>query len=143
MFKIYGDRGGLWQWDLNQKLIVEDAACNEVHFCNGVDNCSLVCEVYELDGERVVDIPNILLQGNDKVNRFEDSFKISVFAHVRQEDSCRYTEYKEVLKVKKRSKPADYIYTETEVLDYETFKAEFEEFKAAFEAIVNFEEVAF
>lgn len=127
MFKLYGDRESLWQWDLNQKLIVEDATCNEVHFCNGVDECSLVCLVYELDGQRVVDIPNIILQGNPKANKFEECFTIYVFTHIKEDESCRYTEYREALKVKKRSKPADYIYTETEVLNYRELEAKVEE----------------
>lgn len=109
MFKIYGDRAELWQWDLNQKLIVENDTINEVHFCDGIGNCSLVCEVYELDGLRVANIPNVILQDNCDMN---------IFAFVKDQNGS-YTKHREVLKVNRRSKPADYIYTDTEVKSYE------------------------
>ena len=32
MFKIYDGREQFYQWDLDRKLIVEDAAITEVHF---------------------------------------------------------------------------------------------------------------
>ena len=112
MFKIYGYRDKLWQWDLNQKLVIDNDKVNEVHFCNGTDTCALVCEVYELDGVRVVNVPNIILQSD---------FNINAFAFVTDNDGC-YTEYKQVFKVMPRSKPADYVYTETEVKRYEDFE---------------------
>lgn len=112
MFKIYGDRPELWQWDTGQKLIVEDASINEVHFCDGINSQALVCEVYELERLRVVNIPNIILQDNCDMN---------VFAFVAAEDGG-FTEHREILKVNKRSKPADYVYTETEFKSYEALE---------------------
>lgn len=106
MFKIYNGRENFYQWDLEQRLIVEDASINEVHFCNKTDDCSLVSEVYEQDGLRLVNVPNILLQ---------DSWAIRVYAYC-----TNYTKVSETFKVTARSKPADYIYTETEVLNYNT-----------------------
>ena len=112
MFKIYGYRDKLWQWDTNQKLVVDNDKVCEVHFCNGTDSCALVCEVYEADGVRVVNIPNIILQSD---------FNINAFAYVIDKDGC-YTEYKQVFKVMPRSKPTDYVYTETEVKRYEDYE---------------------
>lgn len=112
MFKIYGDRPELWQWDTGQKLIVEDASINEVHFCDGINSQALVCQVYDLDGLRVVNIPNIVLQDNCDMN---------VYAFVANEDGS-YTEHRKILKVNKRSKPADYVYTETELKSYEALE---------------------
>lgn len=106
MFKIYDGRDRFYQWDLDRKVIVEDESITQVHFCNRTDDCSLVCEVYELDGVRVADVPNILLQ---------DNWNINVYAYDRT-----YTKFCAVYGVEKRSKPADYVYTETETLNYNT-----------------------
>lgn len=106
MFKIYDGRDRFYQWDLDRKVIVEDESITQVHFCNRTDDCSLVCEVYELDGVRVADVPNILLQ---------DNWNINVYAYDRT-----YTKFCAVYGVEKRSKPADYVYTETEAFNYNT-----------------------
>ena len=105
MFKIEDGRLSFWQWDLNQRLIVEDASVTEVHFCHKIGNCSLVCEVYEEDGKRLVNVPNILLQ---------DNWTIRVYAYC-----VNYTKIEEKINVFSRSKPADYIYTETEIKNYD------------------------
>ncbi len=101
MFKIYDGRTCFYQWDLDRKLIIEDTSVKEVHFCNKTDECSLVCEVYDLDGLRAADVPNIILQ---------DAWTINVYAY-----DGNYTKHSVSYKVKARTKPADYIYTETEV----------------------------
>ena len=106
LFKIYDGRSQFYQWDLDRKIIVSDDTINQVHFCNRTDDCSLVCEVYELDGLRVADVPNILLQ---------DDWRINVYGY-----DHLYTKHSDVFEVVKRSKPADYVYTETEVLNYNT-----------------------
>lgn len=105
MFRIFDGRENFFQWDLNQKLIVEDAAINEVHFCNRTDENSLVCETYSENGLTLVNVPNILLQ---------QDWSIRVYAVC-----ADYTKAEEVFKVMRRSKPSDYVYTETEVKSYE------------------------
>ena len=105
MFKILDGRDRFYQWDLDRKLIVSDESVNEVHFCNRTDDCSLVCEVYQ-DGElRLVNVPNILLQ-ND--------WRINVYAF-----DSKYTKHSVQYEVVSRTKPADYIYTETEIKNYD------------------------
>ena len=106
MFKIYDGRSQFYQWDIDRKVVVADASITEVHFCNRTDECSLVCEVYELDGLRVANVPNILLQ---------QDWRINVYGY----DTC-YTKHNDVFEVVKRSKPADYVYTETEIVNYNT-----------------------
>lgn len=106
MFKIEDGRECFYQWDSAQRLIVSDASITEVHFCNKTGECSLVCEVFEEDGKRLVNVPNILLQENRHIN---------VYAY----DDCA-TKNSAVFKVIPRSKPEDYIYTETEVLTIKT-----------------------
>ena len=111
MIKIFDNRDSFYQWDLNQKLIIEDSSITEVHFCNKTDNCSLVCEVYEEEGLRLVNVPNILLQ---------NSWDIRVYAYC---NNC-YTKQAARFKVVPRSKPADYIYTETEIKTWESLADE-------------------
>lgn len=110
MFSIYDGREYFWQWDLNQRLIVNDVECCEVHFCNKTDDCSLVCEIYEEDDLRIVNVPNILLQ-TDRA--------ITAFVYVRNEDES-YTRQAKIFMVRPRTKPEEYVYTETEVLSYRT-----------------------
>ena len=108
MFKILNGREHFWQWDINQKLLVEDATIKEVHFCNRTENCSLVVEVKN----GVADVPNILLQ---------NAWTIRVYAFCGE---C--TRVEEHFKVRARSKPSEYVYTETEVKNYEDLRQEIE-----------------
>lgn len=105
MFKIYDGREHFWQWDLNQKLIVEDPTINEVHFSNRADKDSLPVEVYEENGLRLANVPNIFLQ---------EDLKIKVYAY-----SVDHTKHEAWFYVTTKSKPADYVYTETEVKTWE------------------------
>lgn len=105
MFELRDGRECLWQWDTDVQLIVSDPTITEVHFCNKTDECSLVCEVYEEDGYKVVNIPNILLQTD---------WAIRVYAYC-----ANHTKQEKTLKVHRRSKPADYVYTETELKSWE------------------------
>lgn len=109
MFHILDGRTSFWQWDLGQKLVVHDDICCEVHFCNKTDDCALVCTVYEEDGKRIVDVPNILLQ---------TAATIRVYSYAKHDDGSS-TLHEKRLAVLPRSKPADYVYTETEVRTYE------------------------
>ena len=66
MFKIENGREQFWQWDINQKLIVEDATIKEVHFCNRSNECALTVEVK--DGIELIDYSNVVKlhpAGND------------------------------------------------------------------------------
>lgn len=103
MFTLYDGRTQLYQWDLNRKIIVEDTKICEVHFCNRTSDCSLVVEPYYIDNVYVADIPNILLQ---------DARPIRVYAYCDDE----YTLTEEQFSVKSRTRPADYVYEETDVL---------------------------
>lgn len=118
MFKLINDRDSFYQWDLNQKLIVEDSSVDEVHFCNKTDDCSLVCEVYEQDGKRLVNVPNILLT---------EAWDIRAYAYC---NDC-YTKQSERFKVIARTKPADYVYTETEIKSWESIEARVEALEAS------------
>lgn len=106
---ILDGRDRFYQWDLDRKLIVTDESIDEVHFCNRTDDCSLVCEVYTEGELRLVNVPNILLQKD---------WRINVYAF-----DGSYTKVHEIFEVERRTKPADYIYTETEIKNYDDLAA--------------------
>lgn len=97
IFKIVDGRECFYQWDTNRQIAVDDPTITEVHFCNRVDNCSLVVEV--VDG--VANVPNVILQYG---------FKLKVFGY-----DGEATMHEQEFEVKARTKPSDYVYTETEI----------------------------
>ena len=101
MFTIRDGREHFYAWDLDQQIVVDDPSIVEVHFCNRTEDVSLVVEV--VDG--LANVPNILLQS---------SFDMRVFAY-----DGKATRYDAVFKVKAKTKPSDYVYTETEIKSYE------------------------
>ena len=105
MFKIYDGRESFYQWDLNQQLVVADSTITEVHFCNRTDETSLVCETYVVDGQILVNVPNILLQ---------EDWDINVYAY-----DGKATKHSASFEVKRKAKPNDYVYTETEIKNYD------------------------
>jgi hypothetical protein len=109
LFKIYDGRKEFYQWDQNQKVIVNDTTITEVHFSNLTCTNALIVEVKDIDGVRVADVPNILLT---------DSWDLYAYGYC---GKC-YTKQKAVFEVEARTKPSDYIYTETEVKNYEAFE---------------------
>ncbi len=115
VFSVCGENDTLWQWDLDRRLTVEHPACHQVHFCGGGEE-ALVCGVYEEDGKRFADIPNVLLQTDEP---------LKVYAFVTDRDGKR-TVISERFMVEARPKPQGYIYTETEAWTVE---------KAVFDAL--------
>lgn len=107
MFSIYDGRDKFYQWDIDRKIKVDDAAITEVHFCNKTDTCSLVVETYQEDGLTLANVPNILLTTD---------WRIHIYGYDKN-----YTKYEKCYEVVSRTKPADYIYTETELKNYADF----------------------
>ena len=101
MFRIADGREYFYAWDLDRQIVVDDPSITEVHFCNRTEDVSLVVEV--VDG--LANVPNILLQS---------SFDMRVFGY-----DGKATRYDAVFKVKAKTKPSDYVYTETEIKSYE------------------------
>ena len=110
MFNIYGDRDTFYQWDTGQRIIVEDDACCEVHIYDPSGPRALPLEVHSDGDLRLVDVPDFLLQSGDE---------ILVWAFVKNEKQA-HTKESRIFPVHKRAKPADYVYTETEILIYKT-----------------------
>jgi hypothetical protein len=109
MFEIENNRFSFWQWDLNQRIVVEGDGFNEVHFCHETDDVALASRVYEDGGRKVANVPNILLQSAETIR---------AYAYVKT-DNEKYTKLEAWFTVTARPKPADYIYTETEVYTVE------------------------
>ena len=107
--KIYDGRSSFWQWDLEQKLIVPEHLGSEIHFSNPKYDKTPVCDVYDLDSVRLVNVPNIMLQ---------DDLPLTVYAYTVDEKGSRTT-YVQAFKVVARPKPDDYVYTETEIRTWE------------------------
>lgn len=107
----------LYQWDTDRKLKVltdDDITVDEVHFSNAFTQQALIVvptASAEL-GCMVADIPNILLQY---------FVPIDVYV-VMYSDKGERTVYMQQLEIVKRAKPSDYVYTETEVLDYKSLE---------------------
>lgn len=99
MLTLNDGRSELWQWDTGRKLTV-DTDCSQVHFSNKVFGRSIDVDV--IDGSAI--IPDILLQ-TDK--------DLSVWAFVGTPENG-YTKISKTLKVNRRNKPADYVFTPPE-----------------------------
>jgi hypothetical protein len=109
LFKLEDGRSCFWQWDLNRRIIINDDSITEVHYCNKTESCSLITEVYKENGINYSNVPNILLTTD---------WKINIYGYDKD-----YTKHSKCFKVNSRSKPADYIYTETEIKNYDALEA--------------------
>lgn len=96
MLTLNDGRSELWQWDTGRTLSVS-ADCTQVHFSNKVFGRSI--DVNVVNGMAI--IPDILLQ-TDK--------ELTAWAFVGTPENG-YTKISKVLKVNRRNKPADYVFT--------------------------------
>ena len=99
MLALNDGRSELWQWDTGRTLAV-DADCSQVHFSNKVFGRSIDVDV--VDGAAI--IPDVLLQTDKDLN---------VWAFVGTAENG-YTKISKIFKVKRRNKPADYVFTPVE-----------------------------
>ena len=114
MIQLIG--GDLYQWDLGRSVeyMPEDGNdISELHFANPGDAKASVIEVTATDGVYTAKIPNILLQSGKPV---------CVWAVCAVEGS-RHNAEQSILHVRKRERPADYVYTETEVMYWKALEA--------------------
>ena len=111
IFKIEDGREKFYQWDLNRRILVEDDSITQVHFANAATTTAYVVSV----SAGMANVPHITLQQN---------FDIKVYGYDKE-----FTKFEKTFEVEKRSKPQDYVYTETEILNYETLANEIKEVK--------------
>ena len=107
MLTLYDGRSELWQWDTGRTLAV-DADCSQVHFSNKIFGRSIDVDV--VDG--VAGIPDILLQTDKDLN-------VWAFSGTAENG---YTNSSKTLKVNRRNKPADYVFTPTDQTSLEEIK---------------------
>ena len=107
MLTLNDGRSELWQWDTGRKLTV-DADCSQVHFSNKVFGRSIDVDV----SDGVAIIPDILLQTDKDLN---------AWAFVGTAENG-YTKISKTLKVNRRSKPADYVFTPPDQTSLEEIK---------------------
>lgn len=106
MLEIIDGRKQFYQWDKNQRLLVNNDLITEVHYSNNDTQEALVCGVYEENGKRYANVPNILLQKRWDIKAYGCCAECVRAA--------------QVFSVAYREKPADYVYEETEVIRYST-----------------------
>lgn len=104
--------GGLTQWDVGQRLLVEDIQAGVLVDFKIRNQEPLGMKTYENGGGIYVDIPNILLQN--------DGY-LYVYFYVLDGEKG-YTTLTWRCVVASRPKPSDYVYTETEVLTWHTLE---------------------
>lgn len=116
MIQLENGKNKLYQWDINQRLVVKVEAGTQIHFASDRDNetCALVVKSYIENGVVYADIPNIMLQIAGIIN-----------VYIYPTDGVRgYTKHHFKFRVVEREKPADYVYTETETMNYEALRTE-------------------
>ena len=107
--RLYNNRPALWQWDVDQKIVIDNAmATNKVHISQGTMETAMVLEPYQYNGYTVADIPNILLQ---------TAQDIYVYLYILQDGNWTLKRY--VFRVYPRPKPDHYVYTQTEIQTWE------------------------
>ena len=135
MIKIEDDKPFLYQWDLNMRVeLLNIKQGTEVHFSDTYitsDNC-LVVESYEQNNKVFANIPNILLQR---------SGIILVYLYI-QDEGRAWTEFKTEIVVLPRKKPANYVYTETEVLTYKKLEVKLDKTQGMIGNLENLETVS-
>lgn len=104
-FRLSNGKKTFFQWDVNQKIILESHVCNQVHFENkNISDKAYVKDVYvDGDGRSVVDVPDIFLQ-------YTPGFLIYGYI-IDDNGNGRYTEERGDISVIRRAKPSDYVFT--------------------------------
>ena len=113
MFTIADGRDRLYQWDSDVKLLINKeiaSGIDEAHFTAKYSRECLTVKVVHADDGAYVMVPNILLQ---------KSYDIVVYAFCCTD---KVTKHIQEIPVEAKPKPADYVYTETEVLNFRTLE---------------------
>ena len=103
----------LYQWEIGRKIQIlplRNLQISAVHICSVGDAEALVVKPKSENGIITADIPNILLQNNRNILVYVVDVSTDYVETLRD---C-------IIPVRIRPRPSDYVYTETEVLSYET-----------------------
>lgn len=111
--------GTLWQWDTGRKLIVtldEGSTIDKIQYYNGTSDIAYTGTVESIEGVLLSPIPDFLLQSSNNLTIY---LMTTTKSGVKTQESV-------TLKVNKRGKPEDYVYTEEEeALTYKRMQEEF------------------
>ena len=128
--------GDLYQWDTGRVVVVEQESgyeVNEVHFSTSKIDFAYVVKTKTEDGITYCPIPNILLQ------QVYDIYCYEVRKNKYGEESLSTT----VLKITKRNRPVDYVYTDPEKYTYKELEGRIDVMEASIEDLKNgFEEAS-
>lgn len=105
----------LYQWEQGRRLELiplPNMRIDAVHFSNFGDTEALVVEPRKENGMIVADIPNILLQSGQNLVVYTVNVSENLVETLRD---CTFS-------VRNRAKPSDYVYTEVEILNYQTLE---------------------
>lgn len=111
MIELENNRRALYQWELNQRVIVDGyPAGTRVEFSARYDckNSALPVSAYEADGHVYASIPNILLQAAGYIH-----------VYVSPSASSAQKPQEKDIKVVRREKPENYEYIETPLVTIE------------------------
>lgn len=113
--KILDGRKKFLQWDRDVKITAKRLNVGDkVHFHNGTTKEAQVLTAKQYGETVAVEVPNDFLT---------TSFPIKAYRYVETENGS-YTEQRRVFEVESRPKPADYVYTQTEVFNFNDLKEE-------------------
>ena len=125
-YKLSNGKKFLYQWDVNQKIILTDVPENvEIHFAHNTDKEALVCSTYSNDDNTFVDIPNILLQSDETIYMYT----------VQIRGNEQFTIQANSIGVVRREKPSDYVYINDEI--FYDVKEIYNEIKSLKDIVVN------
>lgn len=112
--RIEDGRNFFYQWDINQRLIVEAPAGAQVHFANPfATDDALVVDTYEQDGVVYADVPDSMLQ---------HACSLGVYVWLTDHTAHRFA-----LRVESREKPEGYVYTPDEQKTWDELEARIKE----------------
>lgn len=115
MIQIDGEKQYLWQWDIGRRVKLRNVPENtKIHFSMNCDtsNAYVVFSYPDSEGNIYANIPNILLQNHGCLS-------VYVYFEGDKDGRChcekRFT-------IRDREKPADYVYSETEVFTWKSLE---------------------
>lgn len=120
MIELEGKRRFLYQWDLNKRVVMDSfLPGTNVEFSKRYDSkeSTLIVRAYKEDGHIYANVPNSLLQN-------EGYIRVIVMPSANDID---HQPVMKDIRCVRREKPADYVYTETEVLNYQSLEERVDE----------------
>ena len=114
----------VYQWDQNHTLNIEGENSQDVttvHFTNKSRDKAIVCETTDVDGVKVANVPNELL---------EEPFDVIAYVHIYNDNHAKTVEIINIPLIK-RAKPTDYQFVDNvPVMTFERLEKDIKDFIA-------------